>query len=268
MKYLIYIFIVLAISCDIVDSPENTPDNPYDKDNPDYEKPAATIIEGPGNGDTIGQSTVNFKWNGNTIANEYRYNFNNSNWSPWTDDTTAQFSYLNEEKYSFEIVARADDSLKTIGDTTSLEFVVDAVDGPSLMFYPRYKSIPLSNTAIVEIKAEEVEGIMGAEINISYEPSSVEIDTIYLGNYIENTYPNIIFFHENDSVNGELNAILVTIGERESILSGSSTILNFIVQGRSSGTTQINFIDSCKFRTPQNQNIRIKEKTKLILEIE
>ena len=62
---------------------------------------------------------------------------------------------------------------------------MDAVDGPSLMFFPRRHIVSQGDTVIFKILAEEVNSLMAAEIHIDFDPSKIEIISISQGSFFK-----------------------------------------------------------------------------------
>ena len=267
IQALVLILYIIFVSCE---SPESLqePFNPYDPNNPDYEPPKAIITGGALDGDTIYTSSVTFTWIGNEITGDFSYRFNGGNWSDWIPNTFVTLNYLNEENYKFDIRARADNAEKTIGDTTSVLFTVDAVEGSSLMFYPRYKLLSVNSTTTVEIRAEEVEDIMGVEIGISFDISKVSIDSVSSGNFMQQNGGELIFFKKIDDIQGKINIVSVIAGGTKPTVSGTGVIATLFIKGISTGTAQLEFIEVCVYRDENDDEIEINEKTNGFLKIE
>ena len=263
----VLILCIILVSCE---SPERLPNpfNPYDPGNPDYEPPKAIITGGAFDGDTINISSVTFKWKGNEITGDFSYRFNVGNWSVWSQDTSVTYDYLNEESYQFDIRARSNNVSQTIGDTTSVTFTVDAVEGSSLMFYPRYKLLSVNSTTTVEIRAEEVEDIMGVEIGISFDLSKVRIESVSSGNFMKQNGGELIFFKEIDNIQGKINIVSVIAGGTKPTVSGTGVIATLFIKGISAGSAQLEFTDICIYRDENDDEIEINEKTIGFLKIE
>jgi len=267
IQIFVLILYIILISCE---SPERLPNpfNPYDPGSPDYEAPKSIITGGAFDGDTINTSTVTFTWVGNEITGDFSYRLNDSNWSGWSQDTSVTYDYLNEESYQFDVRARSDNVAKLVGDTTSVTFTADAVEGSSLMFYPRYKTLSVGSTEIVEIRAEEVVDIMGAEIGISFDPSKIEIDSVSSGNFMQKNGGELIFFKEIDNPTGMINIVSVTAGRTIPTVSGTGVIATLFIKGISTGIAQLEFTDICIYRDENDDAIEMKEKTIGVLNIE
>ena len=158
---------------------EFQPDNPLDPETPDYESPAVIFVASISDGDTLETETVTFGWTGNELVTAYRYQLDNDVWSAWSADTTATFDYLDEGDHNVSI-----QSSYLSGDTSSVasvSFVVDAVTGPALMFYPRRHIASVGETVTFQILAEEVEDLTAAEFTISFDTTDLEIISITQG---------------------------------------------------------------------------------------
>ena len=109
-------------------------DNLLDPENPEYTPPQITVTSGPSNNDIVKNSEVSFTWEGNQGGMLYQYKFG-SYTSPWAEEKEATLDYLDEGAHNFTVQSKY-----TTGDTSevvSVDFEVDAVEGPALLFYPR-----------------------------------------------------------------------------------------------------------------------------------
>ena len=166
--FILLVGIIVFWSCeDIVVDQEN----PLDPGNPDYESPIVNIISGPGEGEEIDEPQVTFVWEGNELVEFYRYRFNANDWTDWSVETSKTFDYLDEGNHFFSV-----QSQYLSGDTSQVEnisFMVDAVTGPALMFFPRRHQAGVGETVLFQILAEEVTNLTAAEFSINYDPAHV-----------------------------------------------------------------------------------------------
>ena len=82
-------------------------------------------------------------------------------WTDWNESSSATLSYLDEGDHQLSVQSRY-----LNGDTSnvvSVSFIVDAVAGPSLMFYPRRHFAQVGETVTFQVMAEEVTNLMMSE---------------------------------------------------------------------------------------------------------
>jgi hypothetical protein len=159
------------------------PDNPFDPGNPDYVSPSVDIINGPSEGEVLEVTSTSIEWEGNESATEYRYKFDNPDWSDWDAATTHTFDYLDEGNHSFELQARSVNGDEQT-DSQLLDFVVDAVAGPSAIVYPYKQAGNPGDTLVFKIMAEEVTDLFAVECNIEFDTDYLELIEVVDGNIV------------------------------------------------------------------------------------
>lgn len=248
--------LLIVYSCNILTVPEPDRDNPYDQENPDYTTPTATITSGPEDGGTVHSSEIDITWEGNEIAAEYSYRLNDGDWTGWSAQQSTSLEYLNEEQYQFQLRARADDAEKTVGDTTEIAFTVDAVDGPSLMIYPRYYSFLHTRQGTIQLRGEEISNVMGIEAIIQYDAENITIQTVDSGTLMTSNNGENIFFWEDHPDNGILEIVAVKAGGSAPTVGGSGVIATVQFSGMP-GETEVVFTDSSVFMDATGDPIAI-----------
>ncbi len=231
---------------------EPVADNPLDPDNPDYDPPEVLISEGPAEGETIETSAVTFQWTGNELATSYRYRFDSEVWSDWFSSTSVSLDYLDEGDHSFAVQSQYE-----TGDTSVVlyvSFVVDAVTGPALMFYPRRHIASVGETVTFQILAEEVEDLTAAEFSISFDPADLEIISITQGSMFTESGESI-FHAENGS--GTLYILTAILGGENPSVSGTGDLVTIEVSVVQTGETELTFDGSEVFRDPENNSISV-----------
>ncbi|MCK4641604.1 MAG: hypothetical protein KAU06_09705 [Candidatus Marinimicrobia bacterium] len=244
------------------------PTNPFDPDNPDYELPQASITGTVFYGEVIDTTSATLTWIGNATAYEYSYRLNENAWSDWTRDTSVTLRYLDEGNYQFEIKARTNQTVPVEGDANAFHFSVDAVKGPAMMVCPRYKEVSVGEEFEIEILAEEVENVMGAEIELTFDPSIIQVKDVIYGAFMFDGGDLSVTFKEIDNENGKAGVVLVRTSNTSPTVSGTGTLAVLEIKGLTSGITQIGFTDNCTFRDENNNVVEIEEKTVGILKIE
>ena len=254
--FILLLGIIVFWSCeDIVVDQEN----PLDPGNPDYESPIVNIISGPGEGEVIDEPQVTFAWEGNELVDFYRYRFNANDWTDWSVETSKTFDYLDEGNHSFSV-----QSQYLSGDTSQVEnisFMVDAVTGPALMFFPRRQEATVGETVMFQILAEEVTNLTAAEFSINYDPAHVEITSITQGAIFAASEESI-FLTQYDNSAGTLSVITAILGGDEPSVSGTGVLIEIQINVISATSSELTFSGSEVFRDPENNNISITETIK------
>ena len=165
--------------------------------------------------------------------------------------------YLDEGEHSISVQSRY--STGDASEVYSLSFIVDAVMGPSLMFYPRRHVALVGETVTFQIMAEEVSNLMMSEIHLEYDPNKLQIVSILQGSFFQNGQKSL-FIYEINSESGavQINTTLLDGGAPS--LDGTGSLAFIEVELLQSGSSQINFNGSDAFIDPDNSEISILEK--------
>tara|TARA_Y100000741_G_scaffold356201_1_gene332574 strand:- start:45 stop:836 length:792 start_codon:yes stop_codon:yes gene_type:complete len=250
----IYLFILLfALNCE-----DTVPirDNPLDDEGGDYISPTISLLDIV-DGDTLYSESVEFTLEGNELVADFRYKLDSFDWTDWNESNTTTLSYLDEGNRQLSVQSRYLNG--DTSDVASVSFVVDAVGGPSLMFYPRRHFAQAGETVTFQIKAEEVTNLMMSEIHLEYDPTMLEIMSISQGSFFQNGQ-NSIFLYETNSEAGavQINTTLLD-GDSPSV-SGTGDLAEIQVKLLQSGSATVNFNGSDAFIDPENNDITILEK--------
>ena len=186
LPYLVFI-ILLFLSCE-----DTVPirDNPLDEDGGEYIPPTISLMD-ISDGDTLYSESIEFIWEGNELVAEFRYKLDSFSWTDWNESSSATLSYLDEGNHQLSVQSRYLNG--DTSDVVSVSFVVDAVAGPSLMFYPRRHFAQAGETVTFQVMAEEVTNLMMSEIHLEYDPSVLEIMSISQGNFFQNGQNSIFY---------------------------------------------------------------------------
>ena len=255
MKYrLIYLLSLLfVLSCE-----DTTPtrDNPLDEEGGDYIAPLIGLLDIV-DGDILYSESIEFTWEGNELVTEYRYKYDSFDWTDWSESTSATLSYLDEGDHQLAVQSRYLNG--DTSDVASVSFIVDAVAGPALMFYPRRHFAQAGETVTFQVMAEEVTNLMMSEIHLEYDPTMLEIMSISQGSFFQNGQ-NSIFLYEINTEAGavQINTTLLD-GDSPSV-SGTGDLASIQVKLLQSGSATISFNGSDAFIDPDNNDITILEK--------
>ena len=242
-------------------SEDFSPDNLLDPENPEFITPAVSITSGPSNGEIVTTAVASFSWEGNKPFMLFKHAFDGE-WQDWTDQKSAQFTYLDEGDHSFSIkstyTTEAGDTSGHESEVSTIDFKVDAVDGPALVFYPRRHIASVGETVNFKIIAEEVENLSAAEILVSYDKRSIKILDVTQGNIFVGGSESL-FHTEIDSLSGNLYLLTALLGGQSPSFSGTSDIVSITVKVVEAGMTYLSFQGSEVFKDPDNNTITIVE---------
>jgi len=169
-------------------------------------------------------------------------------WSAWNVDTSAYYNHLDENDYKFKVKSRYEEGSEQVLPDSIL-FTIDNIAGPGLRFFPLYMEAYNASTFTMEIYAEEVTGLIGAEISCSYDPGLVVLDTteISAGSFLTASSGNPIIIKEYDVGAGNLILTVATSLEDgadlggEASLSGSGSLIQLPFTAIAAGTFEISF---------------------------
>lgn len=247
-------FVVLTLSCEKIDVARS---NPYDPGNPDYIAPQIIITSGPGEGAVVDTHVVTFQWEGNELVTEYRYNYDNLGWSDWSSQTSVVIDYLDEGDHSFSVQSRYES-----GDTSevgTVSYVVDAVKGPALMFYPRRRIVSVGETTSFRIMAEEVTNLTATEFTVEFDPEFIEVVAVTEGSMFQRLGESL-FFSELDNASGRVTISMAMLGGENPSADGTGDLAALQVIVNEQGTSTISFDGTEVFRDPENYEIEIRQR--------
>jgi len=231
-------------------------DNPLDDEGGDYIPPTISLLDIV-DGDILYSESIEFTWEGNELVTDFRYKLDSFDWTDWNESNTATLSYMDEGDHQLSVQSRYLNG--DTSDVASVSFIVDAVGGPALMFYPRRHIAQAGETVTFQIMAEEVTNLMMSEIHLEYDPSMLEIMSISQGSFFQNGQ-NSIFLHE---INAEAGAVQINTtlldGDTPSV-SGTGDLAEIQVKLLQSGSATVSFNGSDAFIDPDNNDITILEK--------
>ena len=239
-------------------------DNPLDPDGGEYESPIINL-SALSEGDTIFSESINLVLDGNDLVSEYRYKLDQFDWSDWSIDSLIALEYLDEGEHSLSFQSRY-----STGDTSQVSnvtFFVDAVSGPSLMFFPRKHIIENGSEATFLLKVEEITSFMAGEIHLSYDPSKIEIVSIMPGSIIEQ-YDESIFHFDVDDNNGKIDLLMTLLDSNLPSFSGTIDIAKLVVRNISSITNNISFSQNQVIKNPLNDVIDIAQLVDALIGVE
>lgn len=251
MKYFVKHFSILlisllAISCNTGGVVDNPP-------------PFLEIIDGPQDSEILSKDKVVFAWRGNGSGYSFKYrmlsldsdNFPTvyQDWTSYSTATEVTFSNLDEGKFRFEVQAK---SGNIEPNPLKREFFIDAIKGPSLMFFKTKTNVSVGNLDSVGIWMEDVNGLAGFSVVIAFDKSKLNLVSASSGSYViqkrfqQLTVPDFsdtayVLKSVNQTGRIEItSAFLTDLGSfPNKSISGSGKILNLVFKGMAKGTTNL-----------------------------
>jgi len=252
MKHRLSILLLFILSCG--DVPEFEADNSFDPQNPLYTPPSVTLKSGPQNNDILTSSTTTFSWNGNLEGMFFRYFLDERLLQEWDAINSVVINFLDEGSHRFSVQGKYPTG--DVSDTVHVDFSVNAVDGPAILFFPRKQISVAGGNFSFDILAEEVDSLAAASFTLTFDPSFIEIDSVAVGQYIVDNLDSI-FYNDFDNAAGTATVITGLLGTNSPTFSGTASIAKIYGKVKSNGLSQIQFDGSETFRNINNEIISI-----------
>lgn len=251
MKYFVVHFSILLISLFVMScNTGGVVDNP---------PPFLEIIDGPQDSEILSKDKVVFAWRGNGSGYTFKYrmlsldsdNFPTvyQDWTSYSTATDVSFSNLDEGKFRFEVQAKSGNIEPA---PLKREFVIDAIKGPSLMFFKTKTTVSVGKLDSVGIWMEDVNGLAGFSIVIAFDKNKLNMVSASSGSYViqkrfqQLTVPDFsdtayVLKSVNQTGRIEItSAFLTDLGSfPNKSISGSGKILNLVFKGMAKGTTNL-----------------------------
>ena len=253
-RYLLILLSLMILSCE--PGEEFLPDNPLDPDNTDYIRPQVTFVSVPSEGSTLSTPIITIEWEGNQPDMSYRYALNGK-WNPWELELKSiTIEDLDEQIQLFEVQSQY--STGDTSDVISANFNVNAVFGPSLLFYPRKHEAFFGEQVTFQILAEEVVGLAGAEFTIEYDPLMLKVESITEGSLFESV-SNSLFHVDHNSSQGTFTILTAILDGKNPTFQGTGPLVEIVVTLVNKGTSTLRFTGGSKIRGSDNTNIEIRD---------
>ena len=255
MRHILFFGIFFLFSCEDISTFDV--DNPFDPQNPTYVAPSVTIKSGPSENDIINVSNAAFSWVGNAEGMSFRYFLNGELKQDWIDTTSVLLDYLDEGDYQFGLQSKYPTG--DTSDTIYVNFNVNAVLGPSLLFNPRKHVAVSGETVTFQILAEEVAGLSGAEFKINYDPSMFKVESVTQGGLFLSNTQSIFHVDYNNAV-GSFSVLTAILDATTPSVTGTGVLAEVVVKLLNQGTNNLSFGNTNKLRNQDNIEITISEK--------
>ena len=245
------ILFLLIVSC----SDEGViANNPLDPEGDNFVEPDTSITTENLDGSIINTSYVNIGCSGNELVSEYSYNLDNLGWSDWFSDSNLTLSYLDEGMHNFKIKGRYPSGQED-ESPAEINFEVDAVDGPGLRLYPLKKEADIGSSFDVYIYAEEVQSVVFAEIQLSYDSDHLTFMSSEVGDIVSGSNDNSILIVDDSS--GIIDISLASDFIDESGVDGTGAFVKLTFTLNSAGESYLSISEGSSFLSFDNQNISV-----------
>ena len=209
----------------------------------EYTPPAISITKNEQSG-----SEITIRWQaGNQFALEFSYILEplEDKWSTWNADTTAYYNHLDENDYLFKVKSRYEEGSEQESPDSVL-FTINNISGPGLRFFPLYMEVYTSSTFTMDIYAEEVVGLIGAEISCLYNPNQAVLDTasISAGSYLASISGQPVIIKEYNVETGSLLLTIATALDGGIGLTGSGSLVQLSFTAISEGIFDLSFANT------------------------
>lgn len=261
--------ILFFISCGVDDIEY---DNPLDPGNPDYEEPSTTISV-PQQGLTYYEHSLVATWEGNKEDMTFRTKLDDGDWShqlgdaDWYPYDFMNLEYLDEGQHTLVVQGRY-----ISGDVEpqpdSVSFSINAVAGPALRFYHMQTRAQVNDQITLDIYAEEVSNIAGAEIIVDFDPTMVRVDGWNIGQFMETAGVDPLSFTDIDNPGGEARLDIGVMGVSPEYVYGTGIIASLQLTLLATGQTELTFNNQTAFRDRDNNEVDIVETVKGIILVE
>ena len=166
-----------SLNCDRGTPTDPVRDNPLDPGNLDFIPPKTTVLSGPGEGSTVTTADVTFTWTGNQPTSEFIYRLDDADWTDWSKNISASYTFLDEASYTFEVKSRYPTGQEE-EQPEARNFTVDAVKGPAFTFYRRHSFPKAGSSFSVDVIAEEVTNLFAASVEVLFNPNLLQVTGI------------------------------------------------------------------------------------------
>lgn len=242
------------------------------------------FVSGPIDNEVLLNDKVAFSWKGASADYTFRYrvlsidsdNFPSTylDWTVFSKLTEVSLNNLDEGKFRIEVEGRSG----SLTEIIKREFTIDAVQGPSLLFFKTQTTLRVGLQDSIGIWMEDVDSLAAYSVVIVFDKSKLEFMGLRPGLYVtqqkfkqiivpDYNNPDILAF-ANSTGRIDINTALLTdLGSYPNkSISGSGRILNLVFRGRARGTSGIE-ITSLSLKSPSRASIQFKPPKDGVIEV-
>jgi len=212
---------------------------------------------------------VTITWRAGTTrcSHLFRSRLDGGAWTSWSTFTNRTLEHLDDnlpgENYVFEVQAAYDPSHSSMVQTTptSVQFTVDAVDGPSFRLSPLYSEGSSSDVFGLDLIAEEVDALMMVKAVITFDPNLVKVSWWEFGYFLTTNGGTLLSYDQTDNISGRFEINLSVVDAAPEGVTGSGKLITIHFQGQTTGLAAIDFdIANTLMRNPYNQPITVLQR--------
>jgi hypothetical protein len=118
--------------------------------------------------------------------------------------------------------------------------------GPTIYVSPSYNTVGVSETLTVEVRIDNVRNLYGAQVEMAFDPSVVEVVDAYdflpgvqirEGDFL---VPDVTLINQADNKTGRIQYVVSLQGDKPGV-SGSGTLARIVFHGRQTGISRVVF---------------------------
>ena len=247
---ILLVCLLLPFTACTVDDDITNPDNQVENLTP-------TII-GPQESEIVNADSIFFEWN-SAIEGVFSYKLDNLTWSQWTNENFITLHYLGEGNHSFSVKMKT--ASEDYGNPTTVNFFIDAIDGPVLLFNPKSIIVELESTFKVELVIDEIEGLKGCDLFLDFDHEILDFLSIEAGDFFSQNSGEPAFFDSTFIENSEtiIHISSAELGGENLGVAGTGIlgILTFRPKVSEINTLVKYNSEQSEFRDPNNQGVNI-----------
>ena len=219
---------------------------------------------------TYSSSSVSLSWAGNEYATSFSYRLEPlsytdivetyTNWSVWDTVNTVTFVNLDDGSYNFHIKSRF--TVENEELSQSVNFIVDAIEGPALRMYPLYQRVSQGENFNMYIFIEDVVELAVLELHLSYPSSNISISTITPGTILSSSP---LFFDTINSTDGTIE--LIATAEDFTTYTGSGVLAKLTLSALSTGLDTLHIKDTSILKNSETDPIDIVKRMYGLIEV-
>ena len=146
----------------------------------------------------------------------------------------------------------------SLDNPVDLESAVEqGIETPALVFFPNAVSTTLGGSVAFKLIVLEVNNLIGASIQLKYNPASLDLSTINVGGLFQGTNAPI-FLVENDVDNGILHINTFYLGPDSLSVSGTGDLAMVVFNTKLPGQSVLQYLPESELADHDSNPIEIK----------
>ena len=116
----------------------------------------------------------------------------------------------------------------------------NGINPPALVFNPNKIETSTGSNVSLKIFVLEIDSLAGSFIRINYDQNKLAVNSISIGEFLQESGQNPIFFYEDNSTSGYVDIYTSFLGESE-IASGTGTLAYIVFNIQSPGQSSVSY---------------------------